>query len=352
MEYRFVKKVVFVAIVFLASISCSKDEQASLASVIGANPDAPTPGVISSTAGFNIKVNPPLGANYIVHRADSFDNKCVVESTATAFADKDIQCILEVEELEGSFHGIDMVLNVPPSMCTYIRYEPYYFFGLRTADGPTAVSVTLNADGGVTASSVTPPSGGQVLADGSVRCTYDYSSVDNGPNCCTGTYTLTKNNNGAITVETGVSWGGKPGNCVTGAGADILERFKDTEMPRPIIYFKPNGFSESFKVDSSLETRGDSLYYANYFTGTTPAAFQSGSNPYYSWTCLDDAYDVKYRIRVQIREWNQMAQFLLKASGNPDTTGLETDWSSDINDLPDWLDIFTGGDIFPGMTIK
>ena len=56
------------------------------------------------------------------------------------------------------------------------------------------------------------------------------------------------------------------------------------------------------------------------------------------------------RIRVQIREWNEVAEFELEAAGDPDTSGVEPNWGASVNDYRDWLDMTTTYlDAFPGM---
>lgn len=312
------------------------------------------PGVIDAAGGFNVKVNPPKGTNYYIHHASDFDKECTVPSTATTYADAFITCIVEVEELEGAMNSINTVLNVPPSMCKYVTYRPSFYFGLDYGSGPTAATVRFDTNGTFVGGTITGGPG-YFTGDGVVKCNYDYS-YSNGPDCCYGNYSLTTVNNFGTTNDTTTalsSWSGKAGNCAAGAGMTGTLS-ETTGLPVTTYYFKPNGFNDEFKIGGRTVIDGNSsLYYANYYSGPTPAAFKSAGtypgNPYYEWYCLDEAHEEIARIRLQIREWNTMSAFLLKSLGDPDTTGTEPLSGDSINDFYDWLDVVNLGDNFPGM---
>ncbi|MCB9073829.1 MAG: hypothetical protein H6623_09415 [Bdellovibrionaceae bacterium] len=347
---RFFDKTLYSLCIIIFAIGCSKktEDSSTLPSV---DPTTPGSGIGSpdETAGFNVSVVPPSTANYFIHKDGDFSADCAVDPDATAYADRDISCIIEVEELEGRFHGIDMKLNVPTGSCSYATYYPYFYYGLEHGTGPTAVSLTYDADNVLTGSSVTGP--GYVTSDGTPMCDYDHSPAD-GPNCCYGTYTLTKTVDvNPPTVETDIDWGGTPGNCVQGAGK-TAERTKVYGLPVTTIYDTAIGLSVEHTVGDSL-LLPDSLLFANYFSGATPTAFQAAStfpgNPYYEFACYDTAHELKRRIRVMVREWNEESEFELEAAGDPDTTGVEADWGTPINDYEDWKDIVDGGDGFPGF---
>ena len=312
------------------------------------------PGVIDANGGFNVKVNAPNGANYFIHKTGDFEAACTVASNETVYANKDINCIVEVEELEGAFNGISMVMNAPPAMCKYVNYYPYVYFGLDYGVGPTAATVRFDKNGTFVGGTVTGPG---YLSDGEVKCNYTYKDQD----CCYGSYTKTKITNylsvdpelPQTSTSTSEEWAGKPGNCAV-TPAEEVQRDETYNLPMPIFYFSTIGFNKEFVTRKrSIIDGNSSLFYASYYTGTAPAAFKLASsfpgNPNYQWTCVDDAEETVARIRVQIREWNEVEEFVLGASGNPDTTGTETDWGSAVNDFRDWLDIFSGGNGFPGI---
>lgn len=355
-------------------MGCKSAETPSLINEpISEDPNAPTPGIISSTAGFNIKVNPPDGANYYIHRDNDFTKGCVVEPSTTAVVDKDIFCTVEIEELEGMFHGVEMVLNTPPNMCAYVRYYPYFFFGKEYGFGPPTGSLPLLADGSYAGGGTFSNGNAYFDPDGNPVCRFDYST-SGGPNCCLGSVNVTVTQGADPPYSVVREWGGKPGDCVAGVGADSSAKDEITNMPLAVIYNVVEGLSETFSTGGSSLLKGiGSLHYSNYYPrplpatddgnlASHPAAFMLTSayrgSPYYDWQCLDEANELRARIRVRIREWNEVSQFLIAASGgDPDTTGVEADFGLfDINDYTDWEDFFYDGfppsvlpDTFPGI---
>jgi len=330
------------------------------------DPDVPTPGVIDSTGGFNIKVKPPTGTNYYIHQEGDFTKKCVIDKSATTLADRDLTCTIEVEELEGAFHGIDMVLNAPPDMCEYVEYYPYFYFGYNYGSGPANVAMNYDIAGNLASAIFTdgsgnPTTGAHINTQGNLVCDFDYTgNSPAGPNCCDGTYGITVTKNFGSTDPVGfpissthtdnVPWGGKRAACATGAAMSTVQLDTLTGLPRPTIYFSPDGFSQTFSVPSTISLTDLSLYWANYFTGAPPTPMKVGGspagNPYYQWLCLDDAYEVTARIRIMIREWNEIKEFAKGASGNPDTTGPDPLFGFDVNDLYDWADM---GNAYTGI---
>lgn len=321
----------------------------------GSGGGAPVPGVVDANGGFNIKMNPQPNTNYYIHKDGDFAAPCVVAPGATAHVDRDLYCTVEVEELEGAFvaaddEGLQMVMNSPPGMCRYVRYTPYYYFGRNYGQGPTAVVVNRDVDGNFIpgTSSITGP--GYFTSDGTAICNYDYSP-SNGPDCCYGSYTLTD----AGTTST-QEWQGKPGNCVGGSGS-LADRDPITGLPLSTIYSGPNGFNDEFVTGKLgfISFNHSSLFYANYFSGPTPTAFNMAGvypgSPYYEWECLDEAQELNARIRLRIREWNEVVEFDLGSAGDPDTTGLETNWGQNINDYIDWLDVVNSGNGYPGLPL-
>lgn len=318
------------------------------------------PGVIDANGGFNVKINNPVNTDHYIHKAGDFAASCSVASGETSFANQDITCIVEIEELAGANTGVKMVVNSPPGMCKYVLHYPYFYFGRDYGDGPTVVVANFDAGGAFSlagvgavpvASSITGP--GVFTSTGGVSCNYDYSASD-GPNCCYGDYTLrTITPTSDTTVA--ASWGGKPGNCAAGAGLKLTSQDKLYNLPMAQYYYSGSGFNkEFFTEERTVIDDNSSLYYANYYSGAAPAAFkQAGAypaNPYYTWTCYDDAQETVARIRVQIREWNEVAEFELEAAGDPDTSGVEPNWGASVNDYRDWLDMTTTYlDAFPGM---
>ena len=68
-----------------------------------------------------------------------------------------------------------------------------------------------------------------------------------------------------------------------------------------------------------------------YFSEEPPKPFiknDIGSNPYFVWTCMDRAKEVRHRIILMVREWNTQKEYnrfkeSLGSSGDPDIAGEE-----------------------------
>lgn len=340
----------------ITAVACKKDDNAGAA----IDPNKGTPGKVDAVGGFNVKPNPPTGADYYMHLKGDFDKPCAVSSSSSAAADRDIECILEVEELEGKFHGIEMVLNVPPGMCRYTLYTPYYYLGKPVGVGAQAFVINFDINGVVDAATVsvdgTPGMSGSnstIATDGVPQCAFNYPGAEQ---CCMGDYTITTIMNLGDATETpatttNYSWGGLYGNCIAGAGA-TMERDPQYGLPFSEIQFSAAGESRTITIPGTISKGGyQSWMHSNYVTSTIPTAMVS---PYYEFECFDDGFEQSARIRVQVREWNEMSEFLLKSTGNSDSGGLattETYWPGYVNDYYDWDDWIALGHTtdYPGM---
>lgn len=297
------------------------------------------------TAGFYVDVVANSYYDYAVHEESAFTKACQVVSTDV---DKDINCIIEAEELDLYFHGITLDYNVPSTLCAYVKIAPPWFYAKEPGNGATSISYNIK-DGAVSSVVVTPAGSATVSNNGTIRCKYDYSS-SGGSNCCEGSYDLTVNSwnpdtlaYDITTTATGNAWGGLQSNCTAGPGVDTQE-IDSLGFPFPSLYYvEGTGIHEQYTVVSALSKRhSTNLYAANYFTGGTPTAFATPANggyragqTYYDFTCYDRANEEKARIRVMVREWNDDAEFLKGTLGN---------WDSGDNDFADWADTLS----YPG----
>ncbi len=78
---------------------------------------------------------------------------------------------------------------------------------------------------------------------------------------------------------------------------------------------------------------------------------QIGTNPNYTFLCLDKAYDVKARIRLSVREWNRnfspttqelrYISDIFSINAKMDAGGTQTNPNQSFNDYDDWDDLFT-----------
>ncbi|MGZ3695724.1 MAG: hypothetical protein ACXWQO_16615 [Bdellovibrionota bacterium] len=160
----------------------------------------------------------------------------------------------------------------------------------------------------------------------------------------------------AVTKE---SWGGKAGNCVAGVGSQFTRELLTGIPMTTVQYVNGTGVNESIVGTSPLNSTFNSflmasnVWTANFYkpsqhTGGMPISMQqpagitSGSTFYlpadtYEFRCLDTAQEIKQRIRLFIREWNEEGQ--LAEGGDPDTTGTEPNFPTfPINDRSDWFD--------------
>lgn len=313
----------------------------------------------SSTSG--IEVN--------THKKGNWSEKCQVDLDDATAANRDIECTVEVKELDLYHQGLKLGYNFPASnKCVYAYFLPYFFYQYKVGNGPTTVFKTLNTDGSVLVSSSGGDSGGTVSnVGGEAVCGFNYGglSPDSGrPNCCMGKYTLqvTDLNKPAgeqVTTTTGNEWGGNIGSCLGGAGKDHLPN-KTYNFPRTAVLRLGGTSGEgTYEIASPISLElGTNLHVANYLENpsspptalTAPTSFSFlPPNPYYTWTCLDEAEEIYARIRVSVREWNTVSEYLKKDAGNSNATGTEDYWGDDNNDRSDWEDFINavGFDGFP-----
>jgi hypothetical protein len=206
-------------------------------------------------------------------------------------------------------------------------------------------------------------------------CQFDYSAFD-GPNCCTGRYSLTITNldaSGVPTTNTSISeWGGDPKACIDGAAVDIDAKSLAGFPIGTIQFIEGMGKNGVMEVPSLLQLNTDSrkagsnLYAANFFNfnfagyvasgspGPVPSPFLSAPRafsaegrkklggapaPFYEVQCLNRSREILARIQVQVREWNDYAA--LEARTNPDNVGNESYFdffqnAAPINDYTDF----------------
>lgn len=289
----------------------------------------------------------------------------------TASVVNDLTCNFEVNELAIFKDGIKFQYNVPANQCKYIATYPYWYWNYEVGIGPRDVQVTVNrnASGTVTSSqcvvdgsdpytctSTTPPTAGSdvefdISDEIKVQCSYDTSTVDGGQNCCFGKYRLRTTENtpdgSTSTDERGKEWGGSVESCIGGPGRTSWEQKTSKGYPRYVIEnMTPNkARTKLVIVEPTIDHApgsGSNIPIANYFSmgqhnhtgyGATsgvvtsvypyyvdPISDRSGDlidsigstvlspgSPYYIFDCLDEAFEVNYRIRVMVQEWDTVA---------------------------------------------
>lgn len=336
------------ALAAITSVGCKKKSEGQTTT--------PSIGVVSNSDGMFVRANPPEKVRYYIHKNGDFSAPCTIMQSDTG-ANRNISCTLEVEELEGYFHGIDMYHNIPSDMCYYFVHKPYYYFSRPY--GRVASSFTYTKTG----TTVTAVGGGNTISrmgsNEQVTCDTDYTKAG-GPNCCYGNYTVTATIDGVTNTNT-YSYPGAIGNCADGPATRTQEK-DGANIPLDKIYFVQNtGINSKYTIDSPLKLkRAGNFFYANYYDPADgiPIAFTQStfggqtawpSNMYYEYICLDSAQEVLASITVQIREWNESKEFDKKSSGNPDSTGTEPVFGTPINDIKDWKDALNLGSGYPAV---
>jgi hypothetical protein len=380
--------------------SSSSSSSVTPTPTVPGTPDEAPPNVVNSV-GFYVKSN--LSDKYLsfMTTGSTFNKACSIDPETTT--NQDLVCTLDAQEGDLGFWGLELNYNVPPEMCSYLRFTPYFYYNYETGYGPKAVTLDVTESAGtsaVTACSVTDENNnvtagctGQLeveinTADVTLTCKYDHQ-VNEGPNCCMGTYTLTKNITGTRTV-TEVSkekWGGEYGACMGGPGIVDWDTKRSSGFPAALVYNSDDkGLNNVFKVTGPMDPgklRYGNFAVSNYYGGSTinhthngfvlarstakpyaidPVDDRDGSylepaNEYFKFECLDDAFEVKHRIRVRVREWNTYSEFLKFAAagsaGDPDVGGVEdgvdcdyniddTDFCNDRADWDDFLNVQDG----------
>ncbi|MCM2279326.1 MAG: hypothetical protein NDJ89_14720 [Oligoflexia bacterium] len=309
-------------------------------------------GVVNDTVGFQISIPDATTHDYAIHEASSWSTPCKITASS---ASKSIDCYVEGHELDLYFFGAKLNYNVPKDLCSYVRVSPPYFYFREPGDGPTAISYDVDQNG---AFQNVSPAG--ILVGGQPSCAYDYTSED-GPNCCSGKYSLsvrvwdaTAGAYGSPTVSEG-DWGGKVTQCLAGP-AMSTQSLSKYGWPRPSVHFvEGTGVNRTYEVTAPMsKDLASNLHVANYFVASehgndVPLAFRTPANasdgaatePYYRFTCYDRAQEVNAEIRVMIRDWNSKSELAKEASGDPDASGSEGGSfpTHPIGDRRDWKDI-------------
>ena len=197
-------------------------------------------------------------------------------------------------------------------------------------------------------------------------------SENNLANCCLGDYTLCKAGE-CDDAGSERDWGGDFGECIGGPGRTNWDHKNKKGAPIGLIEnTKKEGLKKEYETPALVEVydgnvaicRGDdcpqmqnpSFITANWWeeaedkeaTNTKPEFYkmlkqrEMGDNqrpytegfhggdgyPYFTWSCLDKAREIKHRIHLLIREWNTQEEFnrfkeTRGSRGDPDEVGEE-----------------------------
>jgi hypothetical protein len=383
---------ILLAIVFsLTSASCGVVEQEK--------PDAPVvpppvPGNEDGGLGggekneFHVSIINPVdqggSSAFIVTSSfvDPNSNGTVLTKTgcnvAPGAANKDIYCIVHLEEHDLFTHGVEMKFNFPKEMCDYGVRQSSWFYNFEPGIGPNVITYDTENGGSPTNVVIlgSGAAGSSVNGDGTATCAFDHSLKPGGSNCCVGKYTITSTDStpdplgGAPVISvttTEGDWGGTFGACVGGHALDDgSPRYGHEFLDVPIGESFPvigEALDIPYKVlPLSERSNGTSLHGANFFYTPTPNdstswpdAFQippSGpqislvsGQPYLELHCTDRSLDINARIRIMVQGWSTATEFAKFRSNtgllaNPDIAGDELGFPNDpsypFRDYLDW----------------
>ena len=340
-----------------------------------------------------------LFASSYMSEGGTFGADCFIP---LAEINKDIECVFDLLEEDMYFYGYGLEVNIPDDLCDFATFKPYWYYNQEVGMGPGSITlnVTRDADDEVTNYSCTVdgltvddclgfPEVNVNKSDDTLTCVYDRSRLTSGENCCFGDYSLTTNlttideeGNSDVSPPNVIEshWTGNWGSCIGGSVLGGWPYFSSDGLPQSEIFDVRNGgrnrvYSFTSNIDGVNNT--NNYYLANYYdksgvhAHTGFVATQSSSNlPYaiepiddrsgsliqsgneaYDLRCYDSGLELKNRIRIFVREWNTLEDFLLYGTssgtdGSADVSGTEgvnCDYngliSGNCNDHGDWGDL-------------
>jgi hypothetical protein len=301
----------------------------------GAGNGTPTSG---SGTYFSVNLVPSTSYTYKIHNSTdttTFTTPCQIAMGATN-PSNDQMCIIEGMELDQYTHGVSFSYNLPPGMCSYYSWMPYYYYAFQPGDGSAVIHIDIDKNGdvgtdpgntGVDTGPVTSSNAAVTVSGSTPVCAYDYSPQ--GPNCCTGDYTVitrtwstTGTNPGYTTVTSSGSFGGNQASCLSGPAVASQPKSPSGFPIATLQEVIGTGIANAYTVAApiALEKHSD-VYLANYFSGgiaPTPVV-----QPYYELQCLDPAQELVARLRIMVRKWDTAAEFAKNGAGNPNLAGNE-----------------------------
>jgi hypothetical protein len=297
--------------------------------------DAGTPPINGSFGVFPVE---DTGVVTRVTRTGS-DRDCVVENdSGTPAGYREIECTLDVQELDLHGPGLSFLLHAPRGLCAYLIFWWYQYEAWEVGAGPEAASYTVDDDDNISDEVNT--------VRGEPYCAFDYhrwSGDEDAPNCCLGSYELevTDAETGVVTTLPQRSWGGEPAKCYAGA-AFVWPQAQFTKDGWPTAYYELLNYAERTErfewpdVGAPFHTNVPlaSYYHPTDHDGREPAGLAGAwAVPDYNLVCADHAYEKLAHIKLTVREWNEQPEF--EVNGDPDTTGTEPSGDA-IDDFADW----------------
>jgi hypothetical protein len=271
------------------------------------------------------------------------EGPCEVRPNGTVEGYQEVDCTLDVNELDLYTLGIHWSVYLTPDACDHVKYWHYMYKAWPVGLGPTEVSYTVTNN--VITNEVNSVGGTPV-------CNYNHGQfIPGAPNCCLGTFTLTITNGETGEVSSGeIGWGGQPATCYGGAAFDDPEAsIALNGFPLP-HYDYPNGnaYTKELRFDGLSEKYYSTVPLANFYASADhnddrPAGLKENNlgivtlpdpEQDYVFQCLDHDEEVLAEIKLRIREYNEEAQMV--DDGDPDTVGEEPLTGLPLDDFDDW----------------
>lgn len=269
--------------------------------------------------------------SFLTHKVgDSRSNRaCRINTTdiLNGTGALDIGCNLEAEELELFYAKLKLTASVGGGACEYIGFRPYAFWQyspIKTSPVTKVIDYASSCSGGPA------PVGSVTTAPTALEdCDGNYINAG-GPNCDTGSFTVNTYtaSAGAVcdtTTTTVISCGGVKTACLAGPVTTVMSSAELISGYRAQTVAASTGASKTWELKSSVEflditnlrnangvvnnactdTRADANTWANQAAVAATVSPFGEESPYYEFTCLDAAKDIKARIRLTVREWNR-----------------------------------------------
>ncbi len=277
--------------------------------------------------------------SFLTHKIGSFKNNRACRISANnilnsdptdllTFAGLDIGCIIEAEELDLFKTNLKLSAMVGAGICEYVSFTPFSIWQYAPITTNRSISVIMGCNPGAPV--------GNVLTINSIPKIQDYCLGNyanrSGPNCDTGELKVTtwsaEVGAAACTIasESVIQCGGKKSACIAGPLKSVLSD-EDIDIGYIGVHEESfPGLQKEWSIDSPLklnnksnlrnangvlgnqctDSRGDAKKWVNLQESNidTKSPF-AGLSPFYEFSCLDAAKDVKARIRLVIRDWDR-----------------------------------------------
>lgn len=327
--------------------------------------------------------------SFITHKTgdDRLSRSCRINATdilnSSASLDTlDVRCNLEAEELDLYYTTLKLSAMVGPGSCEYIGFRPFSFWQYAPYRTSRTVNFANECSGGSLGSDV--PVAIQPTA---ANVCYGNYEDNGGPNCDSGAVTVrthaptTTGGPCATVTTTTISCGGKKTNCLAGPVTSVFSATDLEANVRLSTVASSGGATKTWPIKSSFDFLDTSnLRNANNITNNTCTQTRTDANdwyadqnaraitqnpfgkenPFYEFTCLDSAKDVKARIRLTVRDWNRAFRIndLLDAVIPPKMNDASASpLGPSYNNSLDWDDayataVIAGAEVLPATTPK